>query len=85
MRIVLIAVLTAALAGCSLFGPPKIKEEQIIPPEALYQSAQENMDEQYFATAISDLEKLDRQHPYSDYAEKAKLMTVYANFRRGKY
>lgn len=85
VRIALITVLTVALAGCSLFGSPKIKEEEIIPPEVLYQSAQENMDKQNFATAIADLEKLERQHPYSEYAEKAKLLTVYANFQRGKY
>ena len=77
-----------ALAGCSgfnLFGKPKIKEEPIIPPQTLYEEALSNMDRERFSTAIISLEKLERQHPYSDYAEKAKLMVVYANFRLGKY
>lgn len=84
MALALVTVL-AACSGFNLFGPQKIEEEPIIPADTLYQSALDNMDRQYFNTAISDLEKLERQHPYSEYSEKAKLMTVYINFRRGKY
>jgi outer membrane protein assembly factor BamD len=43
------------------------------------------MDAQRYATAIKSLEKLSRQHPYSDYNEKAKLMEVYANYRIGRF
>ncbi len=74
-----------ACNGFNLFGQPKIKEEPIIPPQTLYEEALTNMDRQRFATAITSLEKLERQHPYSEYAEKAKLMIVYASFRLGKY
>lgn len=84
--IVLIAALSlSACSGFNLFGNPKIEIEEIIPPETLYQSALDDMDRQYFQTALKTLEKLERQHPYSEYAEKAKLMTVYANFRTGRY
>lgn len=81
-------LLSGTLAGCAgfnPFGPPKIKEEKIIPPQTLYQSALDDMDSLRFQTAIKSLEKLERQHPYSEYSEKAKLMTTYANFRRGAY
>lgn len=87
-RLFVIGAMVVALSGCSgfnLFGPKKIQEEEIIPPETLYQTALDDMDRQYFATALDNLAKLERQHPYSEYAEKAKLMTVYANFRTGKY
>lgn len=87
-RMFIIAVMLVALSGCSgfnLFGPTKIVEEEIIPPETLYQSALDDMDRQYFSTALKSLAKLERQHPYSEYAEKSKVMTVYANFRTGKY
>ncbi len=87
-RLLTIGVVVVALSACSgfnLFGSGKIEEEEIIPPEQLYQSAIDNMDRQYYQTAIDDLEKLERQHPYSQYAEKAKLMQVYANFRTGRY
>ena len=84
----LVLALSLTLAGCSgfnLFGPPKIVEEEIIPPETLYQSALADIDRKYYSTALDTLVKLERQHPYSEYAEKAKLMTVYISFRRGKY
>lgn len=87
-RMFILGVMLVALSGCSgfnLFGPSKIVEEDIIPPETLYQSALDDMDRQYFSTALKSLAKLERQHPYSEYAEKSKVMTVYANFRTGKY
>jgi outer membrane protein assembly factor BamD len=68
-----------------LFGTTKITEEEIIPAETLYQTAINDMDRQYFKAALKGFAKLERQHPFSEYAEKAKLMTVYANFRTGKY
>ncbi|MBU1175323.1 MAG: outer membrane protein assembly factor BamD [Alphaproteobacteria bacterium] len=85
---VFVIALALGLAGCSgfnLFGPPKIKEEEIIPPETLYQTALTDIDRKFYSNALDTLLKLERQHPYSEYAEKAKLMTVYINFRRGKF
>jgi len=81
-------LLFLALGGCAgfnLFGAPKIREEEIIPPQVLYQQALDQMDQQRYNTAVETLAKLDRQHPYSEYAEKAKLMTVYSNYRIGKF
>ncbi|MHB1103304.1 MAG: outer membrane protein assembly factor BamD [Devosia sp.] len=84
-RLVALGLVVLVLAGCNLFGPSKIKEEAIIPPETLYQTALNDMDAQRYATAIKSLEKLSRQHPYSEYNEKAKLMEVYANYRIGRF
>jgi outer membrane protein assembly factor BamD len=84
-RLVGIGAFAALIAACSMFGPTKIKEEPIVPPDTLYQSALSNMDGQRYNAAIEDLKKLERQHPYSDYNEKAKLMEVYANYRIGKF
>jgi len=87
-RILAVGLLALALTGCAgmnLFGPPKIREEPIVPAETLYQQALDNMDRQRYMTAIQDLEKLDRQHPRSEMAEKSKLMQVYANYRIGKF
>ena len=84
-RLLAVGALFASLAACNLFGPPKLTEEEIIPPETLYASAIKDMDGQRYNTAITTLEKLERQHPYSDFNEKAKLMEVYANYRIGKF
>ena len=43
------------------------------------------MDKQRYVTAVTTLEKLERQHPYSEFNEKAKLMEIYANYRIGKF
>jgi outer membrane protein assembly factor BamD len=85
VRMTAVGVVALALAGCSLFGPSKITEEPIIPPDTLYNTALNNMDAQRYNTAIDLFEKLERQHPYSEYDEKARLMQVYANYRIGKY
>ncbi|KKB12974.1 hypothetical protein VE25_04445 [Devosia geojensis] len=78
-------LLVLALAGCSMFGPPKLREEEIIPEASLYQQALASMDNQRFLTAIELLERSERQHPRGQLAEETKLMLVYANYRIGKF
>jgi outer membrane protein assembly factor BamD len=85
VRLVAIGTFAAMLAACSMFGQNKLKDEEIIPPETLYQSVLSDMDAQRYNSAIDNLKKLERQHPYSEYNEKAKLMEVYANYRIGKF
>ncbi|MGV3575709.1 MAG: outer membrane protein assembly factor BamD [Devosia sp.] len=81
----LFATVLSACAGMNLFGPPKLKEEPIVPAAALYQGALDDMDRQYYQTAIKKLEQLDRQHPRDPLTEKSKLMQVYAQYRIGKF
>jgi outer membrane protein assembly factor BamD len=87
-RFFAIALFASALAACSgmnLFGAPKLREEPIIPAATLYQSALDDMDRQYYQTAIKTLEQLDRQHPRDPLLESSKLMQVYANYRIGRF
>ena len=83
-RFLTIALVAAVLAGCSLFGPVKVKEDPIIPATTLYQKALDDIDRQYFTSAIKSLEQLDRQHPRDELVEKSKLMQVFANYRANK-
>ncbi|HUH76187.1 MAG TPA: outer membrane protein assembly factor BamD [Devosia sp.] len=83
-RIFAVALMAVVLAGCSMFGPPKMKEDPIVPAASLYQRALDDMDRQYYNTAIKSLEQLDRQHPRDALVEKSKLMQVYANYRSNK-
>ncbi len=73
------------ISGCNLFSAPKVREEAIVAPDTLYQQALAEMDAQRYMTSVETLKKLQRQHPYSDYNERAKLMEVYANYRIGKF
>jgi outer membrane protein assembly factor BamD len=85
-RFVAMGLVVLALAGCSnLFGPPKLREEAIVPEASLYQQALASMDNQRFLTAIELLERSERQHPRGQLAEETKLMLVYANYRIGKF
>lgn len=87
MRFAAIGLFAATLTACAgggLFGPPKIKEEPIVPAASLYQGALDDMDRQYYQTAITKLEKLERQHPRDPLTEQGKLMLVYANYRSGQ-
>lgn len=87
-RVVACGLLALALAGCSgfnLFGPPKLREEAIVPEASLYQQALNSMDSQRYLTAIELLEQLERQHPRGQLSEETKLMLVYANYRIGKF
>ncbi len=84
-RVAAALALVLAISACSMFGPAKIKEEAIVPADTLYQTALTEMDRQNYNKAIENLKKLERQHPYSEYNEKAKLMEVYANYRIGKF
>jgi outer membrane protein assembly factor BamD len=88
VRIAAAGLMLVALGACSgfnLFGPPKIKEEPIIPPQTLYAQALADMDAGKYMGAVKTLQLLERQHPYSDFAERAKLMEVYADYRLQKF
>lgn len=80
----LFAAVLSACAGGNLFGPPKLKEDPIVPAAALYQGALDDIERQYFQSAVTKLEKLERQHPRDALAEQGKLMLVFANYRSGK-
>jgi outer membrane protein assembly factor BamD len=87
IRFVAIGLFAATLAACSgggLFAPPELREQPIIPAATLYQGALDDIDRQYFRTAISKLEQLERQHPRDPLNEQAKLMLVFVNYRSGE-
>ncbi|MEO6395518.1 MAG: outer membrane protein assembly factor BamD [Devosia sp.] len=84
-RILAVAIALVFLSACSLFGPTKLVDEEIIPPETLYSEALASMDAQHYQAALDTLKKLERQHPYSQYNEKAKLMEVYGNYHIGRF
>ncbi|WP_127142911.1 outer membrane protein assembly factor BamD [Pelagibacterium montanilacus] len=86
-RMMATLALAGVLAACSPLGmfSQDAADEPIVPVETLYSSAVSNMEANRYAGAIDDLEKLERQHPYSDYNERAKVMITYANFRTRQF
>jgi len=79
--------LVGVLAACS---PMSIfsrtgDEEPLVPAEQLYASAVANMENNRYIAAIENLETLERQNPFSDVNERAKVMQVFANFRLARF
>ena len=59
--------------------------EQTDPPDVLYNQALANMNAGRMTEAARKFEAIDRQHPYTEYARKAILMSTFTNYRQGRY
>lgn len=55
------------------------------PVEKLYNDATDALLDGNYAQASKLFEEVDRQHPYSNWATKAELMSAYANYQANKY
>jgi outer membrane protein assembly factor BamD len=55
------------------------------PAGVLYNRGLGYMNAGKFNDAIDEFEEVDRQHPYSEEARKALVMTAFASYRRGDY
>src|SRR4051812_34070861 len=82
-RLAVIAFAGLLLAGCSTLNIFSAKEEQ--PPEEpadkLYNNAVFLLNEERnFKDAAKKFEEVDRQHPYSEWARKALIMSAYSYY-----
>jgi len=82
------AILAASLlAGCgSLFGSdkPNLAEDND-PPNVTYSKAEKLADKGKYADAAREYEQVDINHPYSQEARRAIVMSAYAYYKAGKY
>jgi outer membrane protein assembly factor BamD len=81
------AILAAGvLAGCgSVFGSDKPKLEDNDPPDVTYGKADQLIDKGKYADAAREYEQVDIDHPYSQEARRAIVMSAYAYYKAGKY
>ncbi len=77
-------VLTAAgtLAGCGSDEDIAYEER---PVEQIYNTAMDYMQEQNYYRAAKEFDEVERQHPYSEWARRATLMSAYANYMTNNY
>jgi outer membrane protein assembly factor BamD len=54
-----------------------------LPAGQLYNEGLAHMNGGKFKQAVKSFEEVDRQHPYSEYARKALVMSAFANYRAG--
>jgi outer membrane protein assembly factor BamD len=84
----LLAVLVVPLGGCSAFGSWFSNEEIVSddPADKLYNEGLYFLNQRHDPKeAAKKFEEVDRQHPYSDWARKALLMSAYAYYSSGEY
>ena len=72
----------ALLAGCASDDEPEYVER---PVERIYNEAADQLAERRYATAAKTFDEVERQHPYSVWATKAKLMGTFAYYMSGDY
>ena len=73
---------TLALAACSKNSEAPYIERSV---EELYNTAMDSLEEGKFSKAADAFDEVERQHPYSDWATKAQIMSGYAHYRGQKY
>jgi outer membrane protein assembly factor BamD len=75
------------LAGCNAEKDLNVSTfvEQTEPADVLYNQGLANLNAGRMNEAIAKFEAVDRQHPYSEFARRALLMSTFANYRQGKF
>jgi outer membrane protein assembly factor BamD len=85
VRVVALVLLAASLGACSnLFGKDDTPPDE--PAERLYNEGLFLLNDQHDPTkAAAKFEEVDRQHPYSEWARKALIMSSFAYYQSDKY
>lgn len=82
-RFLLILLLMPVLAACSSTDDDKFEAEK--PVDELYNRAAASMDSGDYGEATKYFEEVERQHPYSQWATQAQLMSAYSSYLDQRY
>jgi outer membrane protein assembly factor BamD len=83
-RFAALALAVALLPACSLFGKEDVIPDD--PADKLYNEGLYLMNtKRDYKQAAKRFEEVDRQHPYSEWARKALLMSAYAHYEGTSY
>ena len=84
VRMCALVLLVAALPACSWFS-----KEEVVPDEPADKLYNEGLfllnNKRDYRQAAKRFEEVDRQHPYSEWARKALLMSAYAHYEGSQY
>jgi outer membrane protein assembly factor BamD len=89
-RLAMMLPVLVIVAGCSTWGSLFGDKDEVSAPDEpadrLYNEGLYFLNEKKeFADAARKFEEVDRQHPYSEWARKALLMSAYAYYQMDKY
>jgi len=74
-----------AVAGCSLTKDDDTVDEPDVPAGQMYNQGLTLMQNGKLKAAAKQVEQVDQQHPYTEWARKALIMTAFTNYRLGNY
>jgi len=84
-RLLALALLVISLGACSLFGDKDVQAPDE-PADKLYNEGVYLLNQkQEYRDAAKKFEEVERQHPYSEWARKALIMTAYARYEGREY
>ncbi|MBN9344296.1 MAG: outer membrane protein assembly factor BamD [Caedibacter sp. 38-128] len=78
----MIVSIFSVLSACSSTEEEKYVER---PVEELYNTGLAELKERRFSKAANAFDEVERQHPYSQWATQAQLMSAYAHYQNQKY
>lgn len=86
-NIIFVLAIILGLAACSSSGskPKEEAEYKETPIEELYNKAQDLLNAEKYKAAADAFDEVERQHPYSQWAAKAQLMSAYSYYQAEKY
>lgn len=79
-KILLSLMMVLLIAACS--------SEKVLPERTvgdLYNEAMDKVESEDYTQAIKLFEEVERQHPYSEWAAKAQIMTAYLYYKQPRY
>ena len=79
-----VVIAVAILAACNTSASQKDEFVDDQPAGVLYNQGLAYMNEGKLSEAVKAFNEVDRQHPYSEWARKALLMSAFASYRRGR-
>jgi outer membrane protein assembly factor BamD len=83
-RLLALALVVVALPACSFFGKEDVIPDD--PADKLYNEGLYLLNQKKdYKQAAKRFEEVDRQHPYSEWARKALIMSAYAHYEGTKY
>jgi outer membrane protein assembly factor BamD len=85
-RFLILALLCATLSACG--GGKKdetVFKDKELPVETLYNQAADQLDTGKYKEAAKGFDEVDRQYPYSEWANRAQLMAAYSHYKNMNY
>ena len=85
--IALLAAFAVAGSGCAMMKKKHKTDLSYVerPVDILYATGADRLDKHRWAEAVDYFREVERQHPYSEWARRAILMTAYAHYEDGDY